>query len=37
MILVVLGAVAPREFAESELSLALSMGRKIIEILKEKQ
>ena len=37
MILVVLGAVAPREFAESELSLALSMGRKIIEIPEENE
>ena len=28
----VLGAVAPRDFAENELKLSLSMGRKIIEI-----
>ena len=32
MILVVLGAGAPRELAENELRLSLSMGRKIIEI-----
>ena len=32
MILVVLGAGAPRGIAESELKLSLSMGRKIIEI-----
>ena len=31
----VLGAVAPREVAENELKLSLSMGRKIIEILEE--
>ena len=35
MILVVLGGDAPRGFAESELRLALSMGRKIIEIPQE--
>ena len=32
MILVVLGAGAPRELAESELRLSLSMGRKLIGI-----
>ena len=37
MILVVLGAMAPREFAESELKLSLSMGRKIMEIPQENQ
>ena len=37
MILVVLRTVAPRELTESELSLALSMGRKIIEIPKGNQ
>ena len=37
MILVALGAQAPREIAESELSLALSMERKIIEIPEENQ
>ena len=37
MILVVLGAQAPREIAESELSLALSMGRKTIEIPEENE
>ena len=31
MILVVLGAQAPRELAENELKLSLSLGRKIIE------
>ena len=31
------GGYAPRGFAESELRLALSMGRKIIEIPKENE